>query len=111
MHTEESKADLIASAADNPAFSYSTFLDQVLDKCPDNLHVGCGLKACHDVSLAVHDELCEVLLDLGIVLVILVDPLQEHVHGKCLGTLSESLEALLALEVLEELNGVLAVDV
>ena len=40
----------------------------------DLLHVGGGLEAGNNIALSVYQELGEVPLDLGVVLIILIDP-------------------------------------
>ena len=40
----------------------------------DLLHVGSGLEAGDNIALSVYQELGEVPLDLGVVLIILIDP-------------------------------------
>ena len=51
----------------------------------DLLHVGRGLKTGDHVALAVDDELGEVPLDVGVLLLILVDLLEKAGHGDTRG--------------------------
>ncbi len=91
--------------------SWSYFSDKALNALSDFLHIGSRLEPCYDVAFTVYDELGEVPLDVGVVLIVGITLLEHLAHHQGCGALSESLKTLLLLEVGEQGESILDVDV